>query len=88
MMSSGSANGSTRRWRNLRAAKLRAAPACELCGNADAVEVDHIEPLSEGGDRWAWGNLRSVCDDCHKIRHGKRPRTRYDAAGFPIWRGA
>ena len=90
-MSRNSANGSTRRWRELRARKLEANPACEwhmpavegcdalvFCG-LPATEVDHIVPLKEWPEgRYVWSNLRSVCDEHHKIRHGKRPRPKID----------
>jgi 5-methylcytosine-specific restriction enzyme A len=64
---------STRRWRILRASKLRHTPICEhIDPNPDtdgagircnrlAVTVDHIQPLSENGPRWDWSNLQSLC---------------------------
>jgi 5-methylcytosine-specific restriction protein A len=82
-----SVNPSTRRWRELRAAKLEADPACELklpgCEGA-AVEVDHIQQLKDGGERFAWENLRSVCEACHMARHGKRRRYGFDLDGNPL----
>lgn len=58
--------GSTRRWRTLRAAKLAANPMCQWphCVRL-AEQVDHITPLAEGGDRWAWHNLQSLCVPHH-----------------------
>jgi 5-methylcytosine-specific restriction endonuclease McrA len=85
-MSKRSPNASTREWRVLRAAKLAADPWCEWqdCG-AWAVEVDHVVPLKQWpGGRFVWSNLRSMCDDHHKIRHGRRPRPRVDPnSGLP-----
>ncbi|WP_410877379.1 HNH endonuclease [Nocardia sp. A7] len=31
-----------------------------------AVEVDHITPVSQGGDRYDWANLQSLCHDHHE----------------------
>jgi 5-methylcytosine-specific restriction protein A len=82
-----SPNPSTRRWRELRAAKLEANPTCELqlsgCESA-AVEVDHIKQLRDGGERFDWSNLRSACDACHKQRHGKQKRYGFDVDGYPL----
>ena len=79
--------GSTRRWRKLRQRKLDDEPRCEPClaqGRAAlATQVHHKRPISQGGNRWAWDNLESVCDDCHVVAHGGTPRTGADARGFP-----
>ena len=58
---------STRRWRKLRAAKLRANPICEMpdCRRS-ATEVDHVISLAAGGDRWAHGS--GVCRPCHAAK--------------------
>jgi hypothetical protein len=32
----------------------------------DAWDVDHITPVSDGGDFFAWENLRVLCCPCHK----------------------
>ncbi|WP_280393203.1 HNH endonuclease [Nocardia wallacei] len=59
-------SGSTRRWRNLREAKLKDQPVCEHRGCAAlASEVDHIEPVGAGGDRYDWANLQSLCHAHH-----------------------
>ena len=63
-------------WQRL-SSKIRAArPWCELCGTSQAsLTVDHIIPMSLGGDNSA-GNLRVLCLDCHN-RFGatkRRPR--------------
>jgi 5-methylcytosine-specific restriction enzyme A len=71
---------STSRWRTLRAAKLRASPICETPGcRLLATEVDHIIPVSIGGDRWDWSNLSSTCHDHHAAKNvvdSQRGRTR------------
>lgn len=77
----GSTNpGSTSRWRKLRAAKLRASPICETPGcRLLATEVDHVIPLSAGGDRWDWANCQSLCHQHHldkSVVDSQRGRTR------------
>ena len=58
--------GGTRRMAGLRRAKLRADPICEWPGcRLLSVEVDHIVPLAEGGERYAWSNLQSLCRPHH-----------------------
>lgn len=58
--------GSTRRWRRLRAAKLAADPMCAWPACVRLADVvDHVTPLAEGGERWAWHNLQSLCCPHH-----------------------
>ena len=79
---------STRRGRKLRQAKLNADPLCERCVREDRVrsadEVNHVKPISEGGDPWAWGNLESLCRDHHKRAHGARRCGVDPATGLPL----
>lgn len=53
----------------IRPAKLRRDPLCQCCKAAGrvtaATEVDHLVPLSQGGDAWAQSNLCSLCKPCH-----------------------
>ena len=42
-------NGSTRRWRTLRARILAASDICHICGQPGADAVDHLVPKSRGG---------------------------------------
>lgn len=61
----------TQRWKRLRAAKLRETPLCEYCQPVritPAREVDHRHAINLGGDPWAWDNLASSCEDCHKSK--------------------
>lgn len=45
---------------------------CEAQGISTPVEVtDHITPINQGGDPYAWSNLQSLCDTCHNIKSGK-----------------
>lgn len=51
----------------MRAAKLRADPICEQPGcRALATEVDHIQGVGDGGERYDWTNLQSLCTPCHE----------------------
>lgn len=51
------------RWRHTRSKQLHLHPLCE-CG-AIATDVDHVTPIEEGGDRWSFTNLQSLCAPCH-----------------------
>lgn len=68
--------GDNTAWRTARAAAIRRARgACAIChgalepkaerGTPNATEVDHIVPLSLGGDPYAAHNLRAVHRRCH-----------------------
>ena len=63
---------------------------CRIKGrDTAATQVDHIIPKSQDGTD-DWDNLQSICDACHKDKTaqeatGRKPRTQYDAKGFPIW---
>jgi 5-methylcytosine-specific restriction endonuclease McrA len=61
-------NGSTRAWRELRDQVLiRDRGACVLCGRL-ATQVDHVIPREYGGTDHP-GNLRSLCEPCHRASH-------------------
>ena len=70
----------SKRWRRLRAWKLRAQPLCEDClqrGRATAAtEVHHVRPLEQARSReemrrlaFDVQNLRSLCPACHEAEH-------------------
>ena len=70
----------SKRWRRLRAWKLRAQPLCEDClheGRATAAtEVHHVRPLEQARSReemrrlcFDAQNLRSLCPACHEAEH-------------------
>jgi 5-methylcytosine-specific restriction endonuclease McrA len=85
----GWAKGSDRRWRKLRAHKLADEPRCERClvgGKLTrATEVHHRKPISEGGSKYDWANLESVCGDCQDEAHGAKPKIRIDPrTGLPL----
>jgi 5-methylcytosine-specific restriction endonuclease McrA len=80
---------STRRGRALRehSYAVSRGASCVLAEGrvAEAKTVDHIVRLTDGGTPFDPENLRSLCIDCHKQRHGARPRVRVDArTGLPI----
>ena len=56
-------------WRKLRRWHLAGEPLCVMCkdnGIATQAEiVDHIRPISFGGDPLAVDNLQSLCRKCH-----------------------
>jgi 5-methylcytosine-specific restriction endonuclease McrA len=85
----------SREWREIRAAQLDREPYCRRHREAWdvlvlAVQVDHITPLSAGGNLRDPKNLRSLCASCHSqvtlaalrqtaLRPPKGPRLEIDA---------
>ena len=59
------------KWAAVRAAHLKAHPACEACGQKDGLEVHHIEPFHLRPElELSPTNLLTLCGDpCH-IVHG------------------
>ncbi|MGW2919512.1 HNH endonuclease [Streptomyces angustmyceticus] len=39
--------------------------ACVLCGAREALEVDHIRPIAQGGT-WTLDNAQTLCRPCHR----------------------
>jgi 5-methylcytosine-specific restriction endonuclease McrA len=78
-----------RKWRQIRARQLRLHPLCAECMRqgfvTEAVEVDHITRLEDGGTDDP-ANLQSLCHDCHARKtaaeNGARPRG-CDVTGMP-----
>lgn len=65
-------------YQRLRARVLRRDPICCICKRADSTEVDHVQPISEGGTDHP-DNLQGVCNPCHaskSAREGARARRR------------
>jgi 5-methylcytosine-specific restriction endonuclease McrA len=60
----------TRRWRSVRHECLVGNPTCQIREACDAMatEVDHIVPLSEGGEPFDLENLQSACKSCHAVK--------------------
>lgn len=61
-------------WQRVRKRVLQANPNCVRCGQP-ADTVDHITPISLGGDPLDETNLRSMCKSCNSSR-GNGTRTR------------
>lgn len=64
------------KWKAMRAEKLKQNPFCEKCG-APATDVHHIIP--HNGDRdlfFDFGNLMSICFDCHQKETQREARER------------
>ena len=56
----------SRRWRSLRALKLRHDPLCEECQRNGLL--DHIVPINKGGAPLDMSNLQSLCNKCHAAK--------------------
>jgi 5-methylcytosine-specific restriction endonuclease McrA len=41
---------------------------CADCGGRSDLTVHHKVPVSRGGTT-AWGNLITLCEECHRRRH-------------------
>ena len=56
-----------RRWMKLRAQILARDPVCKACNAAASQQVDHVVPLSRGGDD-SYTNLQGLCISCHQAK--------------------
>jgi 5-methylcytosine-specific restriction protein A len=55
------------RWAKRRRAQLKLHGICQWPGcRVVATEVDHITPIGEGGDEYAWHNLQNLCGAHHQ----------------------
>lgn len=59
-----------RDWIFLRAKHLEKNPKCIICGEnrAGELEVDHILPISKGGEEFDSKNLQTLCKNCHQTK--------------------
>ena len=56
----------SKRWRRLRRVVLASSGRrCAICGRARRLEIDHLIPMSNGGETWAIANLQALCRPCH-----------------------
>lgn len=62
---SSSSRGYDSSWRRTRGRYLQLHPTCESCSSSTATEVDHIIPMSSGGDKHSHSNLQALCKSCH-----------------------
>jgi 5-methylcytosine-specific restriction endonuclease McrA len=69
-----SQRGYGRQWVAFRLSYLASHPRCVTCGSA-ASQVDHIQPLAEGGALLDPSNCQALCVSCHskKTRRQSRP---------------
>ena len=63
-------------WQAVRLAYLSEQPLCEAClargRTKPALDVDHIIPISKGGERLDPSNFMALCRKCHNRKtHGK-----------------
>ena len=64
----------TARWRALRLAHLQLFPMCSACRSAPANTVDHVEPVSQGGNPFpGHDGLESYCTHCHSAKTARGP---------------
>ena len=56
----------SKRWRILRRHILFNQPLCK-CGEL-ATDVDHIQPLDQGGAPFALANVQPMCKSCHSAK--------------------
>lgn len=59
----------SKKWLMTRRKVLDREPICVICDERLATEVDHIVPMSQGGDEYSLSNLRGLCGPCHWRRH-------------------
>lgn len=55
---------------NRRNVFLRDNNTCQYCGSRNNLTIDHVTPLSRGGD-WSWGNLVAACGACNSRKGAK-----------------
>lgn len=58
-------------WQKVRRVQLGREPICRACKRQMATCVDHIIPLSQGGERLDYQNLQSLCRGCHAAKTGR-----------------
>lgn len=76
----------TSKWQRLRLAKLGADPVCVICERLGRTElatvVDHVKPISQGGDPYpALAGLMSLCAPHHNEKTSSFDRTAGNASG-------
>jgi 5-methylcytosine-specific restriction protein A len=80
--SNGSAGNfySSSAWLKLRNYKRLLNPICESCEKLGLIipfnTIDHIKPITEGGEALDLSNLQSLCRQCHAIKTGKETAKR------------
>lgn len=71
---------SSKAWIKLRNYKRLLNPLCEHCLKLGLLipyyVIDHIKPISEGGEALDPDNLQTLCKQCHAIKTGKETAKR------------
>ena len=76
-----------RRWAHTRRRTLDLGGwRCSSCGAAGRLEVDHLKPLSKGGQPWEASNLQVLCRGCH-IAKTRAEGGRELGASEQAWQG-
>ena len=75
-------------WRVVRLKALdRDNWTCRKCGGRGRLEVDHIQPLEDGGELYDLSNLMSLCKKCHISKTRLDYRARHPVEpGVTAWR--
>lgn len=79
----------SRRWRKLTARQLREHPLCAACERNgltnEATLSHHIIPHRGDRQLFFYGELESLCVDCHLIEHNRAPtRPAIAVDGWPV----
>jgi 5-methylcytosine-specific restriction protein A len=75
-------------WREIRNRYLANHRICEKCKLRPSVEVHHIKPIQDGGERLNDANLMALCKPCHskvtlKSTRGFGSSTRFKRVKVP-----
>ena len=63
---------SSSQWTKVRASVLsRDGYTCAYCGSVEANTVDHVVPLSKGGEPYDMENLVACCSRCNSMKRDK-----------------
>lgn len=66
----------SKKWRSTRKAYFAENPLCEDCKEKKLVVagevVDHIKEINDGGAKYDFENLKTLCHTCHNIKSGRR----------------
>jgi 5-methylcytosine-specific restriction protein A len=72
-------------WKQLKLYKKSISPICEICVKFERIvpmtDVDHIKPISEGGQLYDIDNLQSLCKQCHSRKTMREINNRRYGAG-------
>src|SRR5262245_45297123 len=54
-----------KKWATTRRKVFARDPICKVCDRRTSEEIDHIKPLSLGGDPYDLEGLQGICKPCH-----------------------